>query len=310
MPWTPVQNINPFVFPFLIWLVIFIRMNRMKTPAISYPSLKRDDDGNSTAEMDDGNVSLPSRAPPGRTATRPRHPIADSGSASARAAEARRRQHYTALDKEQRYFKNRVLFHVGVLGMLLLFLALAYEVFYFYFRCEVSSQYRRALILLSHDVMDILKMESVPHWLDYSSLLAFNRGQLLNEWEYDVDISLIHPGQHPGSQEGRDRGVLHLRNLFHQQGYPTRYDPRVDLVQVFGAEKMSALCFFFSLCVLLLLLLIKSGIAVCVYASSFSPIVTLSHLFFLFLSSAMPYARTGTMTCPACSKIKPLWHVG
>lgn len=79
-----------------------------------------------------------------------------------------------------------------LLGVCIVFAPL-FELYYRSYQCEVSQQYMYENLVLARKAMVAMAAHGIPFWLDYASLLNHLRGQQLNRWEQDVDISTIHP---------------------------------------------------------------------------------------------------------------------
>ena len=70
-------------------------------------------------------------------------------------------------------------------------------IFEYYYRvseCAVSSHYIDINIKLIQSVIELLTAAGISYWLDYATLLSQLRGQTINKWDHDVDVSILYPG--------------------------------------------------------------------------------------------------------------------
>ncbi|KNC53309.1 uncharacterized protein AMSG_08804 [Thecamonas trahens ATCC 50062] len=87
--------------------------------------------------------------------------------------------------------------------LLLMWLSIAwffvFEAYYSVYRCAVSARYHDETILIARSVITLLEEHNVPYWMDYATLLAVIRGQSINEWDHDTDISIVFPDDGPAA---------------------------------------------------------------------------------------------------------------
>lgn len=92
----------------------------------------------------------------------------------------------------QKFGRKSVIAITALLGICLV-LAPAFEMYFRMLECRVSDQYMKENIDHAHKAMTVFQENNIPFWLDYATLLNQLRGQTLNAWEQDVDLSTIFP---------------------------------------------------------------------------------------------------------------------
>lgn len=73
-------------------------------------------------------------------------------------------------------------------------LAVGFEYYFRVAQCAVSSDYHHTNIALARTVIGVLVAAQQPYWLDYATLLSQLRGQSINTWDHDADLSMVYPG--------------------------------------------------------------------------------------------------------------------
>ena len=118
----------------------------------------------------------------------------------------------------------------AVLGWVCVGWFVVFEAYYGVYWCATSARYHDETILIARRVIGVLEEEGIEWWADFATLLSIQRGQSINEWDHDTDISILFPPD----GEKRVMDAIAKAGLF-----PT-WDPR-DAIQIMPVENGSPL---------------------------------------------------------------------
>jgi len=105
--------------------------------------------------------------------------------------------------------------------------AVSFESYFSMFRCHVSEKYILDNIRLVHRVSKLLDSHNTPYWLDYATLLNALRGESVNPWDHDTDISLLRP-----EDQSQIMALMNKLNAA-DSNIDASWDGTRDLIQVF-----------------------------------------------------------------------------
>jgi len=106
-------------------------------------------------------------------------------------------------------------------------LGLSFELYFYAFSCAVSTRYYNSNVDLAKWTISTLQSNGYDSWLDYATLLCQIRGQELNSWDHDVDISMIDPSSH-------GKSVQSLLDMLNRHRLLSSFDQPRNLIQVWN----------------------------------------------------------------------------